>query len=573
MDALAEGVRARRVSFELKTVLFMGVALALGFAVIYPFLLLVTQSFTVTRIFEPTRYGFGAWRFALSDPGMLRALLHTSYVIGALQLISFPVAILICWLIARTDLPGGKWLEFLFWIAFFFPTVPMIQAWILLAHPSWGLLNQAVDWLPLGDFDRGPFNINSFWGIVWVHLMTDSIALKVMLLTPAFRAMDPSLEDASRITGAGSLRTLARVTVPVLTPALFTVLMLSLLRDVQSVEIEVLLGVPRNFFVFGSKISSLGLSNASAAMGMTVLLAATPLVLFYTWYIRRRHYTTLSGQYQPQVVQLRRWRWPLFSMVLVTALMMSLVPFLILLMGTFMKLFGYFDVPTGAWTLANWEQILNDRVFIRSLKNTVYLGIGAATMGAVFFTLLAYIIVRARTRLRAAVDFFVWVPYVMPGAVLALVWLIIALNTPFLKLLYGSMFLLIAVSGLSAITIGVQLLKSSLLQQAQELEDASALTGAGWFTTFAQVVVPLMMPVIMVVWVIAFVIAIGGAIIPSFLATPQTRPLSLLVFEYVNSGLYEEATVVGVIVALLTVVVAATVYVWGSRVGLGRGFR
>ena len=62
MDALAAGVRARRVSFELKTVLFMGVALALGFAVIYPFLLLVTQSFTVSRFYEPTRYGFGAWR-------------------------------------------------------------------------------------------------------------------------------------------------------------------------------------------------------------------------------------------------------------------------------------------------------------------------------------------------------------------------------------------------------------------------------------------------------------------------------------------------------------------------------
>ncbi len=71
----------------------------------------------------------------------------------------------------------------------------------------------------------------------------------------------------------------------------------------------------------------------------------------------------------------------------------------------------------------------------------------------------------------------------------------------------------------------------------------------------------------------AFVVAIGGAIIPSFLATPQTRPLALLNFEYVNSGLYEEATVVGVIVALLTVVVAATVYVWGSRIGLGRSFR
>ena len=570
MAGIATAARARAVSFELKTVLFLGVVVVLGFSVLYPFILLLINSFTVTRFYEPARYGFAAWEFALSDPGMLKALLHTFYLMVVLQAISFPVAILLCWLIARTDMPGAKWLEFLFWLAFFMPVIPAVQAWILLADPFAGLINEAIRGLPFIDFEKGPINIYSFWGIVWVHLATNAIALKVMLLAPAFRSLDATLEDASRISGAGSMRTLLRVTVPVLTPAIFTIMMLSILRDAQTVEIEVLLGTQIHFFVFGSKVIRLGSSSSAAAMGITILLAITPLVIFHMWYTRRRVFATLTSQYQPHVFHLRQWRWPAFSLVLVVASLMTFVPFTFLLMGTFMKLFGWFNVPTGAWTLDNWERVITDTVFTRSIRNTLYLGLGAATVSAVLFTLLAYIIVRVRTRLRLVIEFFVWVPYVMPGVILALAWLIIMLKTPFLRPLYGSMLLLILVSGLSGITIGVQLIKANLMQQGTELEEASTITGAGWVTTFTRVVVPLLAPMIGVVWVLSFVIAVGGAIIPSFLATPFTRPLALLQFEHVNSGQVEEATVVGVILFLFTVGVAIAARAAGFRFGLER---
>ena len=93
---------------------------------------------------------------------------------------------------------------------------------------------------------QGPFNIYSFWGIVWTHLATNTIAIKVMLLTPVFRNMDAALEDASRVSGAGRIKTLWRIVVPVMKPAVLVVLIMSIIQSLQTFELEQVLGFPNS---------------------------------------------------------------------------------------------------------------------------------------------------------------------------------------------------------------------------------------------------------------------------------------------------------------------------------------
>ena len=128
-------IRPRGFSLEFKVVVFAGAILTLGFSVIYPVVLLFVNSFVTTNPPVPAEYGLDAWRFAVSDRGMLIALWNSMVVTFLRQGISFPIAILLAWLIARTNMPGAKWLEFGFWIAFFLPVVSVTQAWILLALP------------------------------------------------------------------------------------------------------------------------------------------------------------------------------------------------------------------------------------------------------------------------------------------------------------------------------------------------------------------------------------------------------------------------------------------------------
>jgi iron(III) transport system permease protein len=98
--------------------------------------------------------------------------------------------------------------------------------------PDYGVLNQWVAHLPF--VTKAPFNIYSFWGIVWAHLTTSTIAVEVMLLTPAFRNMDATLEEASLVSGAGVVRTIRKIVVPLMTPIVGVVLLL----DVHSFKLS-----------------------------------------------------------------------------------------------------------------------------------------------------------------------------------------------------------------------------------------------------------------------------------------------------------------------------------------------
>ena len=194
------------------TVVLAGVA----FFVLYPILLIVVNSFQIAKPGTPPLYGLDGWRAVLSEPGMRRALYNTFALLVSRQVLSFPIAVLIAWLLARTDLPGKYGLEFMFWLSFFLPSLSVTLGWILILDPDYGIANQI--WKTLFGGATGPFNIYSFWGIVWAHIGHNTTAVKVMLLTPAFRNMDASLEEASEASGAGMIGTLIRILIPIRMP-------------------------------------------------------------------------------------------------------------------------------------------------------------------------------------------------------------------------------------------------------------------------------------------------------------------------------------------------------------------
>src|SRR5437867_1802177 len=341
------------------------------------------------------------------------ALVNTFTVTFVRQLLSLPLAVLVAWLLARTDLPGRSWIEFAFWAAFFLPPFTVTLSWILLLDPEYGLVNT---WLAKLPFVGGrPFNIYSFWGIVWVHIITGSLTVKVILLTPAFRNMNASFEEASRVAGAGGLRTALRITVPVMAPAILSVLLLGTMVSLQTFEVEQVLGLPFRFFVFSTTIYDLLVTrvpryDAATALSVVILAAMLPLVLAQQWLTRGRRYTTLTGQFQNQPHRLGRWRAPALALVLALVSIVLGVPVVFALLGTFMKLFGFFHIA-DPWTLNNWKTVLTDELFLRSLHNTVVLAVGTAVAAVVVHSLIAYIAVRTRYAGRRGLDFISWLSF------------------------------------------------------------------------------------------------------------------------------------------------------------------
>src|SRR5438876_8564086 len=177
MTTATPAVHRRRVPrIDTQAVLCTVVLGIVAFCVVFPVLLVVLQSFQVAPPGQPAAYGLDGWRAALSEPGLRSALLNTLKVTFVRQLLALPLAVLIAWLLARTDLPGRSWLEFAFWAAFFLPTLTVTLSWILLLDPEYGLINTWLARIPF--IGKGPFDIYSFWGIVWVHVVTGSLTVK-----------------------------------------------------------------------------------------------------------------------------------------------------------------------------------------------------------------------------------------------------------------------------------------------------------------------------------------------------------------------------------------------------------
>ena len=570
MTTATPAVRLRGVPrIETQAVLCTVVLGIVAFCVVFPVLLVVLQSFQVAPPGQPAKYGLDGWRAAFDEPGLRAALLNTLKVTFVRQLLSLPLAVLIAWLLARTDLPGRRWLEFAFWAAFFLPSFTVTLSWILLLDPEYGLINTSLARL----VGTAPFNIYSFWGIVWVHVLTGSLTVKVILLTPAFRHMNASFEEASRVAGASTLRTALRITVPVMAPVILSVLLLGTMVSLQTFEVEQVLGLPFRFFVFSTMIYDLLVTrvpryDAATALAVVILAAMLPLVLAQQWLTRGRRYTTLTGQFQNQPHRLGRWRAPALALVLALVSIVLGVPVVFALLGTFMKLFGFFHIA-DPWTLNNWKTVLTDELFLRSLHNTVVLAVGTAVAAVVVHSLIAYIAVRTGYAGRRALDFISWLPFTVPGIILGLALLWLFLGVEMLKPLYGTTTLLIVAGVIAGMPLGVQIIKSGLLQLGSELEEASRIAGASWWATYRRIVLRLMAPTLMAVAMITFVGAARNIGNFALLTTSANRPLSILQIDYIAQRKFEEAVVVACIIMFISLAGALLARLLGLRSGLG----
>jgi iron(III) transport system permease protein len=549
----------------------MAILLAVvGFLVLTPLALMILNSFQIARPGQPIVWGLEGWVKAFSTPGILHAMANTFTLAITRQAIALALGCFFAWLIARTDLPMKGFLEFFFWLSFFLPALPETMGWILLLDPKYGLLNDAL--VTLGLFNQGPFNIYSFWGIIWAHL-GGSVSVKVMLLAPAFRNLDAALEESSRISGASGWHTFWRIIVPVMMPAILVTTILGIIRSLEAFEIELLLGTPIGLQVYSTKIHELVTwepPQFAPAMALSTVFLAMLLLMvaLQRRTISSKSYTTVNGRgFSVRPTHLGRWRYPAFALVLFFALLITVVPTLLLLAATFMKLFGFFNIPEP-WTLDNWRATLSDPVLLRSLWNTLTVGIGSGLAGVLFYSLIAYVVVKTRHRGRSLLDFLSWLPWSIPGILLGVALLWTFLQTKIFLPIYGTVYLLMIAMVIKSMPFGTQMIKSVLLQLGHDLEEASKVCGGTWLDTFRRVILPLTMPAVITVALVGFISAARDISTVVLLGSGQSRTLSLLMLDFAAGAEFEKATVVAVMIVALVVAAALVARGLGGQVGV-----
>ena len=520
----------------------------------YPLALLFIKSFAISRPGQPTVWGVGGWAAAFGDVNLAVAIGNTFYLGLVRVVLTTVLAIFFAWVVTRTDTPFKGFIEVTLWLGFFLPLLPMTMGWILLLDPYYGLLNKLL--MYLFALSQPPFDVYSYWGIIWCHLAF-STSVRFLLMTPAFTAMDASLEDAARTSGSSNFGVLMRITVPILAPAILASTALGFIRSLESLEIEMILGIPAGIYVVPTKIWDYihwepPLYERATALCSIFLLFIFLLIWLHRTYLRGREFTTVTGRsYMVRTFPLGHWRWVTCSFCLLFIFVMIILPLATLVMGTFMEFFGNFDVD-NTWTLRHWITVFGDPVFLRSLKNTISLGLGAAIVGILLYALTSYMIVRTRLPGRAFIDVLSWLPWALPGVLisLALLWAVLGSGDS-VKLIYGTMSLLTLAIIIKEMPLGTQIIKAGVLQISNELEEASSASGANWMTGFRRILLPLLRPTMMAVAIIVFISAARDIPTVIFLSTHDTRTLSLLMLDYIADANKEKAAVLGVFIVLL----------------------
>jgi iron(III) transport system permease protein len=553
-----------RSLLTVKTVALAATAALVGYLAVVPLYYLLWGTFFDVDGF--TLEAFGRAYGADGVPAMVGNSLVFAAGAAAVSLVTGTV---LAYLNVRTDVPCKGLFFAAAMIPLIIPGILYTVAWIFLASPDIGLLNALLR--PV--FGRDVLNIFSIPGMVWVEGLHLS-PLVFLLMVAAFRSMDPSLEESALMSGASRWKVFTRVTVPLVKPAVAAAVLIMVVRSLESFEVPALLGLQDGIYVFTSRIyftlRSYPVDLAGAGALATGLLVLAMSGVFLSNRVGRggRTYQTVTGKgFRPRPLPLGRLR-PVMGAVIVAYFTVTVVLPLAVLLWT--SLLGFYRPPSrealSSLTLDNYRELLAAGSAGTALRNSVMLGLGAATCVMAVMTVAAWLVVRSRIPGRQLIDQLSFLPLVVPGLVMGLALSFVYLRSPLP--IYGTLLILLIAYCTRFMPYGMRYAVSSMHQIAAELEESAHVSGASWWATFRRVILPLVTPGVVAGWVYIFVVSFRELSSSILLYSPGNEVLSILIFEQYENGQFTVLAALGVVMVVTLAVIVTVAYRLGARIGL-----
>jgi iron(III) transport system permease protein len=441
-------------------------------------------------------------------------------------------------------------------LPFFIPPILTAMAWGMLGNPQVGLLNQLYQWIT--GSTSSPINVYSYGGVIW-HMMQYSVPFLFLLIVDAFRAMDPSLEEAARMCGATRLRTFLTVTLKLMLPALTGATILSFIRGIENFESPLFFGSPAGIHVITTDIyDSINQRSPPQYQYATaisfVIMALMFLIILLQWgVLRGRSFQTVTGKgYSPAVMKLGRWRWVTFAFCALFFFVTVVLPVGQLLIGSFFKFFGFYE--WDMLTLEHYQAVAGSSEFWRGFGNTMFLGFVGATLTMGLGGTVAYISVRTKWRGRRLIDAMAWLPWMMPGIVLGVGFLWGFALLPHAIPIYGTIWALLLAYISLGTPLSVRVMSSAYAQLSYDLEECSRVHGASWLQTMRRIMIALVWPSFAVGWVLVFFGIMRELSASVLLYSVGSEVLSVVLLKLWANGSAEQVSVIGLIMMVMVIV-------------------
>lgn len=494
------------------------------------------------------------------------ALRNTLIVAATSTAISMFFAILLAWLIERTNLPMRNLAWSILLLPVAVPSILFVLSWTVLLAPTSGLINVALrDLLPFVGGDTGPFNIYGLGGLIYLDSVRGITTIFLMLVA-AFRMFDPAMEEAARVSGASTLATLRRVTIPAITPAIVAAAMYSFISSMDNFEAALAAGLPGGVFLITTLIYfsvqmrvpiNWGL-GAVYSIGFMALMIV--LVLMYRRLVRQTaRFATITGKgYRPARIDLGTWRWPAFGLVALFGLLTVVLPMATMAWLSMRPMRAPIRLGTGEpLSLETYRYLWDRGLFQGAAWNTAFMTIMTATVTMLLCFVVSWVIVRNQGRMSGFVDGLTFMPYAFPGIAIAIAFVVLFLSPPLnATRLYGTVWILILALSTQYIAFGTRLMNGAVIAINAELEEAGRVSGARQLAVMARITMPLLLPAFVAGWVWVAANAARSFSIPVILAGGRNAVFASEIWDMWDSGFYPRAAAYGTVLVIVLIPLA-----------------
>ena len=536
--------------FDPKYLVFGGAVLIVVWLALVPLVFLLWQSFSTPATFDtPGQFTLDNYRNVYASAQTYRLLGNSLVFATGAASLSLALGTLLAFLNERTNTPFKPLFYALSVVPLVVPGILFVAAWIMLASPKIGILNMVLQ----SAFGTGRvfFDVYTLPGMIWVDGIQHA-PIAFLLMSAAFKSMDPSLEESALMSGASVFQVARRITLRLAFPAATAAFLILFVRSAESFENPALLGLPVGIEVFTSAIydamhgfpSDPGLASTYAM----ALLLITAGGVFYQSRLARHsaRYATVGGKgFRPRRMDIGGWRYAAAAFFFLYALLVIGLPFLVLVWSSLQR---FYSVPS--WqalrnvSLANYSAVFEYPNIGTALWNSVFLALASATIVMLIAAIVAWIVLRTRMRGRFALDAVASLPMVMPGLVVGLAMMVTYLAIP--AGIYGTIWILLIAYLTRFLPYGMRFNTAAMIQLHKELEESAALSGAGWVTVFRRVVLPLLKPGLIAGWLYIAIVSVRELSSSVLLYSPDSQVLSVVLWELWQNGNYVQLSALGV---------------------------
>ena len=466
----------------------------------------------------------------------LDALTNTLIAAFATMILGTLLAFPLAWLVGRTNLYGKKFFRALFVLTYMVPPYVGAMAWLRLLNPNVGTINQWLRVLFHLSDEPGPLNVYTLPGMIWV-LTSFYYPYAFITISRAMEKMDPSLEEASRISGGSPLKTLFTITLPMMMPSLIAGALLVFVSAMSCYGIPSIIGSPGRVHTVTTRIVeyvSLGQQALNDATGMAVFLMVMALIILFISdvVLAKKQYITVSGKsVRPAIVDLRSWRVPLTVIVGIFAVIVIFIPFATIFATSFKIDIGKTMFEPNNFTLTNWTTVFGRTETMNCLKNSLIYASVTATVGIAIACTMSYLLQRTRVKGRKIPDFLITLGSGTPSVVIAL-GLIMTMKGNFGINIYNTAYIMIIAYLIKYLMMGMRTVVSAMSQIHASLEECSQIAGASWTKTMFRITGPLIFPSIAAGWFLIFIPSFYELSMTTLLYSSTTKTIGFQLYEY-----------------------------------------